>query len=71
MAEQIEALRAIAGNDVVARIKPQPDPEIQAIVKNWPRDFEPTRALALGFRSEHNYEDIIRVYIEDDLQPNS
>jgi len=28
VAEQIEALREVAGNDVVARIKPQPDAAI-------------------------------------------
>ena len=69
VAEQIEALRSIAGNDVVARIKQAPDPEIEAIVKNWPRDFDTPRAHALGFASETSYEDIIRVYIDEDLQP--
>ncbi|MEM6987984.1 MAG: D-erythronate dehydrogenase [Pseudomonadota bacterium] len=67
VAEQIDALRSIAGNDVVARIEYKRDPEVAAIVKNWPRDFDVQRAPALGFQSEANYEDIIRVYIEDDL----
>lgn len=66
VAEQIEALRSVAGNDVVARIKCQPDPEVAAIVENWPRDFDVQRAPALGFHSETSYEDIIRVYIEED-----
>lgn len=67
VAEQIEALRSVAGGDVVARIVHQPDPEVAAIVHNWPRNFDVQRAPALGFRSEASYEDIIRVYIEDDL----
>ncbi|GFE65469.1 NAD-dependent epimerase [Litoreibacter roseus] len=69
VAEQIEALRRVAGEDVVARIKPQPDPAIQKIVAGWPRDFAPERAIALGFTAEQSFEEIIRVYIEDDLKP--
>ncbi|MEM8803109.1 MAG: D-erythronate dehydrogenase [Pseudomonadota bacterium] len=67
VAEQIEALREIAGNDVVARIRPEPDPAVIAIVKNWPRNFAPERAIALGFTAETSFQDIIRVYLEDDF----
>ncbi|MEM6596023.1 MAG: D-erythronate dehydrogenase [Pseudomonadota bacterium] len=69
VAEQIEALRAVAGNDAVARIKPQPDAAIMKIVEGWPRDFAPERALALGFRAEESFKEIVEIYIEDDL-PN-
>ena len=65
--EQIEALRDIAGNDVVALIKPQPDEAIMKIVEGWPRDFDPVRAKALGFEAERNFKEIIQVYIDDDL----
>lgn len=67
VAEQIEALRKIAGEGVVARIKRVPDPVIEGIVAGWPRDFDPQRALALGFKSEASFEEIIRVHIEDEL----
>lgn len=69
VAEQIEALRSIAGEDVVKLIKPQPDETIMGIVQNWPRDFDPQMATSLGFRAESSFEEIIRVYMEDDLQP--
>ncbi|MBT8458846.1 MAG: SDR family oxidoreductase [Boseongicola sp.] len=65
--EQIEALRDIAGNDVVALIKPQPDEAVAKIVSGWPRDFAPERALALGFKAESSFHDIIDTYIEQDL----
>ncbi len=68
--EQIEALRDIAGNDVVARIKPEPDAAIMEIVKGWPRNFNPERALSLGFKAEDNFHQIIQTYIDDDL-PNA
>lgn len=69
VAEQIEALRRAAGNDVVALIEQRPDPAIMAIVKGWPRDFDPVRARALGFRAEENFDEIVRVYIDEDLNP--
>jgi nucleoside-diphosphate-sugar epimerase len=70
VAEQIEALRKVAGNDAVKLIRPQPDETIMRIVAGWPRNFDPQRALSLGFAAEEKFEDIIRVYIEDDL-PNA
>lgn len=70
VAEQIEALRDIAGNDVVAHIRAQPDEAVMAIVKNWPRDFAPERALALGYVADDDFHSIIRTYIDEDL-PNA
>jgi D-erythronate 2-dehydrogenase len=37
------------------------------IVQGWPQNFDPQRALDLGFKSEAKFEDIIRVHIEDEL----
>ena len=65
--EQIEALRDIAGNEVVALIKPQPDATIARIVSGWPRDFDPVRGRALGFTAEPDFKTIIQTYIDDDL----
>ncbi|NND17855.1 MAG: SDR family oxidoreductase [Silicimonas sp.] len=66
--EQIEALRDVAGNDAVALIRDEPDERIMAIVKNWPRDFAPERARALGFRAEDNFRQIVETYIAEDLK---
>lgn len=68
VAEQIEALRNVAGEGPVKLIKRQRDEAIERIVIGWPRNFDPQRALALGFVAEYNFEEIIRIYIEDDLQ---
>ncbi len=67
VAEQIETLRKVAGENVVKRIRRETDPVIDKIVAGWPRNFNPQRALALGFKSEANFEEIIRVHIEDEL----
>jgi nucleoside-diphosphate-sugar epimerase len=65
--EQIEALRRVAGEKAVKLIRREPDAVIQKIVAGWPSDFNPARAVALGFRAESSFDDIIRVHIEDEL----
>ncbi|HVI87635.1 MAG TPA: D-erythronate dehydrogenase [Dongiaceae bacterium] len=65
--EQIDALRRVAGEDAVRLIRRERDPAIEKIVAGWPSDFEPMRALKLGFRAETSFDDIIRVYVEDEL----
>jgi D-erythronate 2-dehydrogenase len=65
--EQIAALRKVAGDKVVARIRREPDPFIEQIVAGWPRKFTATRALELGFKPDASFEDIIRIHIEDEL----
>ena len=67
VAEQIAALRRIAGDKVAARIRREPDPLVARIVAGWPSRFDPRRALALGFEAEASFDEIIRVHIEDEL----
>ena len=64
--EQIEALRRVAGGNVVSLIRRQPDETIARIVAGWPSRFETVRAAALGFVAEKSFDEIIRVYQEDD-----
>ena len=65
--EQIEALRKVAGEKVVARIRRVPDPFVEGIVAGWPRNFETRRSIELGFKAESSFEEIIRVHIDDEL----
>ena len=65
--EQIDALRDIAGNNVVGLIREDPDERILTIVKGWPRNFAPERAKALGFEAEETFHQIIETYIAEDL----
>lgn len=68
VAEQIEALRRVAGDDVVALIKDEPDPTIASIVAGWPQQFDTTRAWDLGFDSEGRYDDIITAHLADGVE---
>ena len=65
--EQIEALRRIAGERAVGLIRHELDPNIIRFVEGWPRRFDASRAESLGFRAESNFDDIISIYIEDEL----
>jgi nucleoside-diphosphate-sugar epimerase len=65
--DEIEALRRVAGDDAVALIRSEPDPTIAGIVDGWPRGFDARRALELGFAAETDFEEIVRVYVEDEM----
>jgi len=65
--EQIDSLRRVAGDKVVARIRREPDPVIIGIVAGWPRNFAPNRAESLGFTAEKSFDDIVRAHIDDEL----
>jgi D-erythronate 2-dehydrogenase len=67
VAEQIEALRRVAGDDVVALIKHVPDERLRSIIADWPQRFDARRAIELGFAAETSFDEIIRVHIEDEL----
>jgi nucleoside-diphosphate-sugar epimerase len=67
--EQIEALRKVAGEKAAKLIRRQPDATIARIVEGWPRNFDTRRALALGFRADSSFEEIIRIHLEDEKIP--
>jgi nucleoside-diphosphate-sugar epimerase len=67
VAEQIAALRKVAGESVAALIRPQADATIAGIVEGWARNFAADRALSLGFKPDASFEEIIRIYLADEL----
>ena len=67
VAEQIAALRRIAGDKVASRIRRAPDPLIARIVAGWPSRFDAGRALALGFTAETSFDEIVKIHIADEL----
>jgi nucleoside-diphosphate-sugar epimerase len=71
IAEMIESLRRVAGQKAVDLIRHEPDPVIQAIVEPWAEACKATTARALGFVAETSFDEIIRVYLEDDLPTRS
>jgi D-erythronate 2-dehydrogenase len=66
VAEQIAALRHIAGERVAARIRRAHDPLVARIVAGWPQRIEAARARELGFKPESTFDEIVRIHIEED-----
>ncbi|MBV9999862.1 MAG: SDR family oxidoreductase [Verrucomicrobia bacterium] len=64
--EMIESLGRVAGPDRVKLVRREPDPVIERIVGGWARNFDASRSVALGFQAEKNFDEIIRVHIEDE-----
>jgi nucleoside-diphosphate-sugar epimerase len=67
VAMQIESLRRVAGDGAVALIRHEPDEAIARMVDSWPRAFDALRAHELGFHAESDFDEIVRVHIEDEL----
>jgi nucleoside-diphosphate-sugar epimerase len=65
--EQLQALERAAGPEALKLVRREPDPQVRKIVSGWARGFDPQRALELGFRAEKDFDEIVRVYIEDEL----
>ena len=63
--QMLDALEAVAGPRVRARVKLQRDERIAGIVANWPRGATAARAAALGLLPETRFEDIVKQYIDD------
>ena len=67
VAEQIEALVKVAGQDITKLIKEKPDQAVRALVETWPENFYAKRASDLGFKADASFDEIIAVHIEDEL----
>ncbi|MFM7247411.1 MAG: NAD-dependent epimerase/dehydratase family protein, partial [Actinomycetota bacterium] len=65
--DEIDALGRIAGPDCVARIHDEPDELIMSIVAGWPSNFTAARARSLCFAAESSFDEIIRVFVDDEL----
>ena len=63
--QMLDALAAVAGPAVRARVRFERDERIAGIVANWPRGASFARAMRLGLKPEPDFESIIRQYIAD------
>lgn len=64
--EEVEAVRRAGGEGAAALIREEPDEAIRAIVGNWPRRFDASRAEGLGFRAEGDFDEIVAAHMEDE-----
>lgn len=68
VAKMLNALEEVAGREARSRVSFVPDVDIQKIVDGWPAAFEPDRARLFGFAAQESIEELIRSFIEDDLE---
>jgi nucleoside-diphosphate-sugar epimerase len=67
VADEIEALRKVAGEKAVSLIRREPDELVIRIVSGWAQEYDAKRATELGFKADASFEEIIRVHIEDEM----
>jgi D-erythronate 2-dehydrogenase len=65
VAEMVDALKEVAGEEVASLIDWQPDPKIEKIVGSWPGAWETSRGEKLGLAADRNFSDVIRAFIAE------
>ncbi|MCF8466868.1 MAG: NAD-dependent epimerase/dehydratase family protein, partial [Sneathiella sp.] len=66
--EMAAAMARHRGNRQLGGIKWVADPAIQKIVNGWPKATRSACADKLGFQKDENLDDMIRAFIEEDLE---
>lgn len=66
VAEMIAALERVAGAAATARIVFEEVPVVKRIVSSWPARFDVSRAVALGFGRDPDFESLIRGFLADE-----
>jgi D-erythronate 2-dehydrogenase len=62
------AVQRAGGADAFARIRWEPDSQIQQIISGWPLALATPRATALGFAADTGIDEVVQAFIEDDLE---
>jgi nucleoside-diphosphate-sugar epimerase len=66
--DMVEAMRRIAGEEPVSRIRWEKDPVIHGIVTRWRPYINPQKGRALGLTADESFEDNVRYFLEDDIR---
>jgi nucleoside-diphosphate-sugar epimerase len=67
VAEMLDALESVAGGEARGLVRIVPDTVVQDIVRGWPANFVPDRAVALAFAPHEPLDEVIRAFISEDL----
>ena len=67
VADVIQVLCDLGGNNLAQRVRFEADPLVEKVVGGWPRQFDPRRGLALGFQPDASLQEIIQAFIDDEL----
>jgi len=64
VAQMIQALRDVTGDEVADLIRFEPDASVARLICSWPAHFDCRRTKALGLFADSSYESVIEQYIE-------
>jgi D-erythronate 2-dehydrogenase len=62
--KMLQALQDLAGPEVMALIRDEPDANVKKIVQAWPSRFESPRAAALGLSPDPDFGGVLRQYVQ-------
>jgi nucleoside-diphosphate-sugar epimerase len=63
--DMVASLERVAGPETAARVRYEPDPRIERMVATWPGELEASRARALGFPTDVDFDEVVRRYIAE------
>ena len=58
-------MKRVAGADVAARVRFEPEPRIEKMVATWPGELAASRGRALGFPTDSDFDEIVRRYVAE------
>ena len=64
-AEMLDSLERLVGAEARARVALTRDARVEAIVCSWPGAFDVTRACALGFDADTDFDAILTQFLAD------
>ena len=64
-AQMLDALERQVGPKARARVALTRDPRVEGIVCSWPGAFDVTRASALGFAADADFDAVLRQYLDE------
>lgn len=65
VAEMLDTLRELGGEEALSRIRHAPDARIEAIVASWPARFETRKAERLGFVGDRDFREIVEAFLNE------
>ena len=65
VAQMLESLERIGGQEARGLVALNSDPRIRDIVGSWPGAFDVQRLIALGFARDEDFDDVVRQYRDE------
>jgi nucleoside-diphosphate-sugar epimerase len=66
-AEMLDSLERVGGAAARRRVRTELDPRVAGVVSTWPGALDDHRARRLGFGGDHDFDEVVREYMEERL----